>query len=372
MPRDLAGDELQAAAGGVVHHQAPHARAEHTALRLQVEYPFVVRYRRRGYAADFGRAAQQVLALAAHPCRRTQVQLVVRAPISMLDVHRRRLALVEVQEAKALRQHRAVGLDRLAVAPLETVARVVARQERALRLDVCVEHDRWNLLEGGRRVQLLSQPRADTGGAREIDNAHRGVRAKARRAGGLAREAEEHTRPQLHRPAADEEVVVREPHLVAVHRDVSVGRQQTQQLRHLRRDRAPSRSVWHPVRDREILALLDVAGLDRRTLLVEHRVVRGHVHDAATRLDAEQLVVGVGAPTPRRRERAYVRPVLAVPHLHDVLRGVALNALALAAQGHQIGGRLDRDDAQLPDDEWRILRHALVIEQNPRRRMQVI
>ena len=42
VPGDLAGDELQAPAGGVVHDQPTHPGAEDAALGLDVEHPFIV------------------------------------------------------------------------------------------------------------------------------------------------------------------------------------------------------------------------------------------------------------------------------------------------------------------------------------------
>src|SRR5690348_3800477 len=101
--------------------------------------------------------------------RRRQVELVVGTRPALLGVDRRETTVKRVEPIQPLRDDRAVGLDRIAVAALEAVARVVALQERVAGVGVGVEDDRRDLLEPGAGVELLPQPRRRT---RRSDQAH--------------------------------------------------------------------------------------------------------------------------------------------------------------------------------------------------------
>jgi hypothetical protein len=101
-------------------------------------------------------------------------------------------------------------------------------------------------------------------------------------------------------------------------------------------------------------------------------MVGGDVDDPAPALDAEQLVVGVGASPPGGGDGADEGPLLAVPDLDDVVGGVGLHAGALAPERDEIGGGLDRDRPQLADDERRVFRNALVVEKYPRGGVEVV
>jgi len=97
-----------------------------------------------------------------------------------------------------------------------------------------------------------------------------------------SRERRGRPRPELHRAASDQEVVVGEPDASCVARHVAVGCEEPEQLRHLGRDRAPPGSARHTRGDRKVLALGDLASGHRHLLTVEHRVVCRHLDGAST------------------------------------------------------------------------------------------
>src|SRR5207302_11493416 len=110
VPGDLPRDELEAASGGVGDHEAPHSRAEHTALGLDVERPFVVGNAGRLDATDLRGVLAQLLTLCAHAHRRGEIELVVHAPFALLDVNGGRLTGDVVHPAEALGENGAVCL----------------------------------------------------------------------------------------------------------------------------------------------------------------------------------------------------------------------------------------------------------------------
>src|SRR5918999_211987 len=107
---DLSGDELEPAAGGVVHDDATNAGAEGPTLCLEVEAPF----RSLGRLADAANLCgvlAEVLPRGAHPHCRGKIERVVGAPRALLHIDRGRLVEPVVHPAQALREHGAVGLN---------------------------------------------------------------------------------------------------------------------------------------------------------------------------------------------------------------------------------------------------------------------
>ena len=80
-------------------------------------------------------------------------------------------------------------------------------------------------------------------------------------------------------------IVVDEADMPAVLRDVAVGGEVAEQLGEMRREHRPGRYFRQPRRDGEEVALLNVAGADRREVVVEHLMVRRYLDHAATRFD---------------------------------------------------------------------------------------
>src|SRR5215207_5508217 len=113
----------------------------------------------------------------------------------MLDVDGRRLPGIVVEPAEPLGEHWAVRLDRSAVALLQPVTRVMALQERGLRVGTGVEDERWHLLEAGRRVELLTEPGADGRRPVEPQMLHGPRRIEARGDHRRRRRAEEQLAP---------------------------------------------------------------------------------------------------------------------------------------------------------------------------------
>src|SRR5215218_302786 len=122
---------------------------------------------------------------------RREVELVVGLVAALLDVDGCRLADPVVEPAESLSQDRAVGLDRHALALLESVARVVALQERLLDLGVRVQDEWRDLLMSGWGVELLSQEGARAHGACQVELPDLRIRVPSRRSEPLAGGTEE-------------------------------------------------------------------------------------------------------------------------------------------------------------------------------------
>ena len=126
---DLAGDELEPAALGVVDDDSADAGAEAplsvARSKTNSSLDGLGRYARIS-AGSFRRCC----ALGANPHSRGEIERVVRTAGALLDVDRGRLAAPAIQPAQALGEHGAVGLDRHAVPALQAVAGVVAVEER--------------------------------------------------------------------------------------------------------------------------------------------------------------------------------------------------------------------------------------------------
>src|SRR5205085_5806260 len=222
VPADLARDELESAARRVGDHQAPHASAEGAARGLDVECPFIVRNVRGYHSAHLSWVLAQMPALGPDGHRRIHLQLVVGLGPAMLHIHGRRLTVDVVHPAETLREHRAVRLDRLAVALHKAVARVVAAQEGILRLGVRVEDHRRDLLVTRARVELFAEPGNRTFPAGEIDVLYLCLVAPPGSAGPLSRAAEKTLRPQTRDMRAQQRVVVRETNRATIATHVSI------------------------------------------------------------------------------------------------------------------------------------------------------
>src|SRR5207247_1632934 len=169
----------------------PHSGAEETALGLEVEHPLAFGRSQWNDATDLGRALPEVLALESTRMRGGKVQLIVRGAVAPLDVDRRIAPAQRVEPAESLRQNRAVRLDAVAVARLETVPRVVGSEERLLRPVVPVEDERGHLLVAGASVELAPEPPGHLGGSRERELLDRALAIEAGRRLPLPRAPEE-------------------------------------------------------------------------------------------------------------------------------------------------------------------------------------
>ena len=119
--------KISPATRAIVNYDAPNARTKNAARGLQIEDPFARRIGRRD-ATHLRGVFLEVRALAAGLCRKN-VQLIITAPVALLQVDRTVPPLIGVKVKQPLRQERRVGLEAVALARLETVARIMAAQK---------------------------------------------------------------------------------------------------------------------------------------------------------------------------------------------------------------------------------------------------
>src|SRR3989442_13189101 len=143
------------------------------------------------------------------------------------------MSLQCIDPAKTLRQHRAVGLDGVALALLQAIGRVVAVEKRLLDVAVGVEDQGRDLLEAVARVELLAKPKTNVAPALKGEMSNLTIWIPARPLHVQPGRAEKALGPELSDSRAHDRIVVRKVDCTSTSRHVPVARQRPEQLREL-------------------------------------------------------------------------------------------------------------------------------------------